>query len=156
MLGPVMSETIMARSGDPQDPLEDVRIPTKVKLSALWSATMFLYVYGDYFGLYRPSQLKEMLAGVMGPLGPASQQVLLGVSVMMAIPSVMVFLSLALPAVVARWTNITLGIVYSLIVLATMPGSWRFYLFLSAIEICLCLAIVWIAWRWPRTRPAAP
>jgi hypothetical protein len=116
---------------------------------------MFCYLYGDYFGLYQPAQLKDMLAGNMGPLGPASQGVLLGVSAMMAVPSVMVFLSLALPAPAARWANIVLGLIYTFIVLATMPGSWAFYLFLSAVEVVLTLSIAWQAWRWPRQRDGA-
>ena len=142
----------MTKSSDRRSPLEDLRIPTRFRLSALWAATMFCYLYGDYFGLYQPAQLKDMLAGNMGPLGPASQRVLLGVSAMMAVPSVMVFLSLVLPAPAARWANIALGLIYTFIVLATMPGSWAFYLFLSAVEVVLTLWIVWQAWRWPRQR----
>jgi hypothetical protein len=147
-------EAKMAPSNNGRGPLEDSRIPIKVRLSALWAATMFLYVYGDYFGLYQPAQLRDMLAGQMGPLGPASQGVLLAVSAMMAIPSIMVFLTLALPARAARPANIALGAIYTLIVLATMPGSWAFYQFLSALEMVLTLGVVWLAWRWPRA--AAP
>ena len=57
---------------------------------------MFCYIYGDYFGLYKPGALQGILKGEMGPLGPTTQGILLGTSVLMAIPSLMVFLSLVL------------------------------------------------------------
>jgi hypothetical protein len=130
--------------------LEDFQVPVKVKLSALWASVMFCYVYGDYFGLYRPGQLQSMLAGKMEPLGPTTQGVLLGTSLMMAIPAVMVFLSLALKPAVNRWTNIVLGTLYTLIMLATMPGAWTFYIFFGVVEVVLTALVVWYAWRWPR------
>jgi len=53
-------------------PLHDIHIHVRYKLSALWSALMFCYLYGDYFGLYVPDKLKGMLDGE-GPVGPVSQ-----------------------------------------------------------------------------------
>ena len=131
--------------------LEDVKVPVRLKLSALWAALMFCYVYGDYFGLYRPGQLQDMLQGG-GPIGPTSQGTLVGVSILMAIPSLMVFLPIVLPPTFNRWTNIALALVYAVIVGLTMPGSWAFYLLFSAVEIGLSLLIVWHAWSWPRVR----
>lgn len=40
--------------------LEDIKVPVRLKLWALWTALMFCYVYGDYSGLYPPGQLKGM------------------------------------------------------------------------------------------------
>jgi hypothetical protein len=73
--------------------LDDIKIHVKLKISALWVSVMFCYIYADYFGLYVPGALQKMLEGKMGPLGPTTQGVLGGTSVMMAIPSVMIFLS---------------------------------------------------------------
>lgn len=131
--------------------LEDVKVPIRLKLSALWAAMMFCYVYGDYFGLYHPGQLQGMLHGE-GPIGPTSQGTLVAVSVLMAIPSLMVFLPMVLPPVSTRWMNILLALLYAAIVAVTMPGSWAFYLFFSAVEIVLSLVIVWQAWHWPRVK----
>jgi hypothetical protein len=128
--------------------LEDVKVPVRLKLSALWAALMFCYVYGDYFGLYRPGQLQGMLQGD-GPIGPTSQGTLVAVSILMAIPSLMVFLPIVLPPTFNRWTNIVLALLYAVIVGLTMPGSWAFYLFFSVVEIGLSLLIVWYAWSWP-------
>ncbi|NYE27992.1 hypothetical protein HDE78_000938 [Rhodanobacter sp. K2T2] len=133
--------------------LEDFQVPVKVKLSALWTAVMFCYVYGDYFGLYVPGQLQGMLAGKMVPLGPTTQGVLLGTSIMLAIPGVMVFLSLALKPAVSRWANLAMGTLYTLIMLATMPGAWTFYIFFGVVEVMLTTLVVWHAWRWPRQIP---
>lgn len=130
--------------------LEDAKVPVKIKLSALWVSVMFCYVYGDYFGLYKPGSLQEMIDGIMGPLGPTTQGVLLGTSLLMAIPSLMVFLSLALSANASRWLNIVFGVVYTVVMLITMPGAWHFYIFLGVIEVALTALIVWYAWNWPR------
>ena len=130
--------------------LDDIKIPVKLKLSALWASVMFCYVYGDYFELYEPGKLREMLEGKMMPLGPVTQGMLLGTSILMAIPAVMVFLSLALRPTPNRWANIILGAIYTLIMVMTMPGAWAFYIFLGVVEVALTALIVWYAWNWPR------
>ena len=129
--------------------LADVQVNVRLKLSALWASVMFLYVYGDFFGLFKPGKLRAMIEGVT-PVGPTTQGVLLAFAVVMAIPSVMVFLSLVLSPTIARWANIILGVVYSLIMLLTMPHAWGFYVLLGCIEVALTITIVWYAWTWPR------
>jgi hypothetical protein len=136
-----MNESTPA-SGEPE-------IPVRMKISALWTSVMFCYIYGDYFWLYRPGKLQEMLAGKMAPLGPVTQGVLLGTTLSMVIPSLMIFLSLVLKRAPNRWLNIILGVAYSLFVLVTMPGAWAFYLFLGTVDIALTALIVWYAWSWP-------
>ena len=133
--------------------LDDIKIHVKLKLSALWSSVMFCYIYADYFGLYVPGSLQRMLAGKMGPLGPVTQMVLLGTSVTLAIPSVMIFLSLALKPNVNRRLNIVLGLLYTMIILITM-WSWAFYIFYGVIEIALTGLVVWHAWTWPKQKTA--
>jgi hypothetical protein len=130
--------------------LDDLKIHVKFKLSALWASVMFCYVYGDYFGLYQPGKLRGMLDGRMGPLGPTTQGVLVGTSILMAIPALMVFLSLALKPNLNRWLNIILGAIFTAIMLITMPGSWAFYVFLGIVEVALTASIVRYAWNWPR------
>ena len=129
--------------------LDDIKIHVKMKISALWISVMFCYIYADYFGLYVPGTLQKMLQGKMGPLGPTTQGVLVGTSVMMAIPSVMIFLSVALRPTLNRWLNIVFGVLYTIIILLTM-WSWVFYIFFGVIEITLTGFVVWYAWKWPR------
>ena|SRR5436190_687686 len=114
---------------------------------------MFCYIYADYFGLYVPGSLQKMLDGKMGPLGPTTQGVLLGTSVVMAIPSVMIFLSVALKPGLNRWLNIIFGTLYTVIILITM-WQWVFSVFFGVIEIVLTALVVWIAWKWPRIETA--
>ncbi len=130
--------------------LDDIKVHVKFKLAALWASAMFCYIYGDYFWLYAPGKLQGMLEGKMEPLGQATQVVLLGVSISMAIPAVMIFLSLALKARLSRWLNIVLGVVYTVFVLITMPGASAFYLFLGSVDMILTALIVWYAWNWPK------
>jgi len=96
-----------------------------------------------------------MLNGQMGPLGATTQGVLLGTAALMAVPSLMVFLSLALTAALSRWLNIVLGVAYAVIILVSMPGAWVFYQFLGVIEAALSLLTAWLAWRWPRVGPSS-
>ena len=128
--------------------MEDVRINVKMKLAALWVAMMLLYIYADILSLFRPGQVQEMLEGRMGPVS-VTQGSLLVASILMIIPAVMVFLSLSLKPKVDRWTNITLGVLYTLINISNLIGeSWAFYIFFGIVEIVLTLLIVWYAWRW--------
>ena len=129
--------------------LDDIKIHVKIKISALWASVMFCYIYADYFGLYVPRALQRMLEGKMGPLGPTTQGVLLGPSLMMAIPSVMIFLSLALKPNLNRRVNIVFGLLYTVIILITM-WDWAFYIFFGVIEVVLTSLVVWYAWNWPR------
>lgn len=129
--------------------LDDLKVHVKLKLSALWASLMFCYIYGDYFGLYVPGQLKGMLAG-QGPIGPVSQGALVITSILLAVPGIMVFLSLVLPPKINRWLNISLGVFYIVVLLFTMPGAWSFYILLGVIEIAMGGLTIWYAWSWPR------
>ena len=116
---------------------------------------MFLYVYNDYFSLYLPGTIEDMMAGRMGPLGDVSDLSLVVVSTILAIPALMIFLSAALPPVHARWLNILLGLAYTAIEALTLRGSPPFYQIVVALEIALTILIVWYAWRWPRPTVAS-
>ncbi|MFC1916175.1 DUF6326 family protein [Chloroflexota bacterium] len=132
--------------------MEDVKINVKIKLSGLWVAVMFLYVYADLFGIYKPGFIEELIAGELAIGIQINQVFLLGVAILMAIPSVMVFLSLALKAKANRWANIIVGIVYAVVMIYTMliPGAWAFYIFMGIVETVLTVLIVWYAWKWPK------
>ncbi|HVF33953.1 MAG TPA: DUF6326 family protein [Candidatus Saccharimonadia bacterium] len=135
--------------------LEDTRVPVRFKLAALWTSLMFCYIYCDYFQLYVPGKLQDMLDGEMG-LGAVTQQMLVGTSVLMAVPSLMIILSMALPATFSRWLNVGAGLFYAAIMLLILVGgAWAFYMLFATIEIILALLVVWYAWRWPRQSTSA-
>ena len=84
-------------------------------------------------------------------LGAVTQGMLLGTSVLMAVPSLMIFLSLALPATISRWLNIAAGMFYTIIMMLILAGgAWTFYMLFAAIEIVLTSLVVWYSWRWQR------
>jgi len=132
-------------------PLDDYRLPVKIKLALMWTALMFLYIYNDYFSLYLPGTIADMTAGRIGPLGPATPGVLIGVSIMLAAPSLMIVLSAVLPPVISRWLNVLLGFGYTAIQMMTFPGSPPFYQIVVGLEVALTLAVIWTALKWPRT-----
>ena len=79
-----------------------------VEVVPLWSSVTFCYIYGDFFGLFKTGALQSIISG-RTPVGAVSEGVLLGMSISVAIPSSMVFLSLVLPPRLNRWMNIILG-----------------------------------------------
>jgi hypothetical protein len=129
----------------------DQPVSIRHKLSGLWASTLFCYVYADYFTLFLKGRIAQINQGIIGPLGEATPGVLVGVSAMMAIPSLMVAMSLVLPTAIARWCNIVAGLLFTLIQGATMVGGGPpFYLFFGTIEMAMTLSIAVMAWRWPR------
>jgi hypothetical protein len=112
---------------------------------------MSCFIYADYFELYLPGKLQGMLAGRMEPLGPVSQGVLVGTSAMLAVPSLMIALSVLLPPGPCRWLNVFVGLVYAAIELLVISHSgWAFYVGFGLLETALMAYAVWVAWRWPR------
>ena len=135
--------------------LEDVKIPVKLKLSALWAATLFLYAYGDIFGFFRPDVIESVKAGKIAGF-QINQVFLLAVSIYILIPSAMVFLALVLKPEVNRWANLIISVAYfATIVLSAIGETWAYYIFLSLAESVLTLLIVWHAWKWPQRQVSA-
>jgi hypothetical protein len=130
--------------------LEDVRVGVRLKISALWVGILFLFAYGDIFGFFKPGQIEEVISGEISGI-KITQVFLLGVSVYIAIASVMVFLSLVLKSRVNRGVNIGLPILFIVSIAASAIGeTWAYFIFLSITEIGLLLLIIWYSWTWPR------
>jgi uncharacterized membrane protein len=90
-----------------------------------------------------------MMAGRMGPF-TVNQGILLVMSILMMIPAVMVYLTLAFRPQVSRWVNIILGGLYTLVNISNLLGEpWAYYLFFGVVEIVFTLLIVWNAVKWP-------
>ena len=130
--------------------LSDPPINIKLRLGALWTSTMLCYIYCDYFELYVPGKLQGMLDGRMAPLGAVTQQLLVATSAMMAIASLMIFLSVALPALYNRILNIVVGAFFTLVLaLLAYASPWYFYKLFAGIETVLAALVVRYAWKWP-------
>lgn len=139
----------------PQNGLEDVKVNLKVKLAAMWTSFMFLYVYVDFFGLYMPKKIDDILQGKVFEFD-ITQEFLLIVLVLVAIPTLMIFLSVALPAKVNRWTNIIVATLLIPYMLFNLAGeAWPHMIFGAAVEVILLLLIIRYTWQWPRTQTKA-
>ena len=91
---------------------ENGKVNIKIKLSVLWITLMMLYIYADILSLFSPGAVEEMIAGNMGPF-PVTQIALLSATVLMIIPSLMIFLSIVLKPKANRMTNLIVGIIYT-------------------------------------------
>jgi len=133
--------------------LEDVKINVKIKLSLLWVALVFFYLYNDVISFFRKDTIDLVLAGGVGDL-QITETFLFAMAILMAIPIFMTFLSLALPAKANRWVNIILGIFHAVVLVTffvLVPGEthahYALYMIFEAVFMAL---IVWHAWKWPR------
>ena len=133
--------------------LEDLRMPVQAKLAAAWTSFMFLYIYVDYFTLYKPGVIHDMLVGRVWEFD-ISQVV--GLS-LMAVPILMVFLSMTLPARANRLMNLIVAPIYVVVsALNALGESWTYFYGLSiGLEVLLLAFILRSAWTWPR-RTASP
>jgi hypothetical protein len=131
--------------------LEDIDVNVKLKLAALWTSFMFLYVYVDIFGFYKPGTIEDILIGKVFTFDITPTWALVAL-VFVSIPGLMIFLSLALPARVNRWTNIVVAILYIPFTLFNIVGeSWAHMYYGATVEVVLLALVLWYAWKWPKT-----
>lgn len=140
------------------NPLDNPPIPVQAKLAAAWTSFMFLYIYVDYFHLYKPGTIDNIRAGVVFELD-ISPTLLTMMLASLAIPAVMVMLSMTLPARVNRAANLVVALLlipYSAYNAVGESWAWASFYGLSiGIEVLLLAFILRSAWKWPRT-PAVP
>ena len=120
--------------------MEDVRII----LSASWMALMLTYLLGDVLRIYAGDFKPGKIAG-----RPATQNLLLGIALLMTVPIAMVFLSLTLSYPLNRWANIIAAIVFlgfNLIGLPTYSSAYD--RFLIIVGVVFNVLIIWYAWQW--------
>jgi hypothetical protein len=133
--------------------LEDRQIPLQAKLAAAWTSFMFLYIYVDHFHLYKPGAIDDIRAGVVFEFD-ISPALLTGFLALVAIPAVMVMLSMILPVRVNRVTNLVVAFLYIPVTVFNGAGeSWdwaSFYGLSIGLEVLLLAFILRAAWTWPR------
>ena len=116
----------------------------QIKLSAIWIALMLTYLLGDVLRIFSG----DFKGGEIGGM-QVSQNMYLGMAMLMVIPILMVFLSLTLPDGVNRWANIIIAIiffVFNLVGLPTYPSAYD--KFLIIVGLGFNVLTVWYAWKW--------
>lgn len=130
---------------------QDAAINIKQLLSALWASVMFLYIYGDYFELYVPKKVEGLVNGQNMLDTPYK---LLVATIILTLPSLMIFLSLMLKPVWNRLLNMSVAVLlclFTLLVGISSLSEWRiFYVMLAFLESMITAIIVWKAWHWPK------
>jgi hypothetical protein len=130
--------------------LEEIKLDVKVKIAALWTSFMFLYGYVDYFHLYMPGSIEDILAGKAFVFDITYVFLMIAMT-FVTIPVVMIFLSVVLPANANRWTNIIVATVYIPYMLFNLAGeAWLHMIFAAVVEVVLLLLVIWYAWKWPK------
>ena len=121
-----------------------------MKLATLWASFMFLYIYVDYFAVYMPGKIEDILKGRVFVFD-ITQGFLLAAFASVTIPALMIFLSVALPAKVNRCANIIIAAVYIPYSLFNLAGeAWMHMVFGAVVEVILLCLIIRYAWKWPR------
>ena len=131
--------------------LHDPPVPVRAKLAAAWTSFMFLYIYVDYFALYKPGVVDDILDGVVLEFD-ISQTLLTLFLTSIAIPIFMILLSTTLPARVNRAANLVVASLYIPFAMFNAVGeSWTYFYGLSiGLEVLLLAFILRSAWTWPR------
>lgn len=129
---------------------QDLKVNTRIVISSLWIAMLFVFAYIDIFAFFRADVLQNALAGKVF-IFEANQLFFLLTTIYVLIPSVMVFLTLVLKARIAKLANLILPVLYIITIAGSMVGeSWFYFLLGSSVEIILLLILMAYAWKWPK------
>ena len=120
---------------------------TQIILSGTWVSLMLIYLLGDVLRIFSG----DFKPGEMGAAGGMNltPRMMLGISFLMLLPILMVFLSLVLDQPVNRWANIIVAVfffLFNLVGLPTYPSAYD--KFLLAVSLVFNGLTVWYAWRW--------
>jgi hypothetical protein len=106
---------------------------------------------GDSTRLHDPVALKELIAGTSDV--PVTNELLLAMSILFAVPIFMCFLSLTLKDKANRWANRIIGIFFAafdLVFLCLTLFLWPFSAyetFWSLVYLVFTALVVWYSWK---------
>lgn len=127
---------------------QDYWVNPRIKIAALWTSMLFVYAYVDLFGFFRADVRADIEAGEVFVF-TIGQGVLLGMTIYVLIPILMLFLSLALPVKLTRTANLVVPVLYAVTVVGGAIGEWSYYLLGSLVEVALLVGVAYYAWTWP-------
>lgn len=125
------------------------KIDVRLKIAALWIVFMFIYIYTDYYKMYVPGKINEMISGFYGEI-QITKVTLFVLSAITIIPALMIFLTFAIKVKVNRWLNIVVGLFHIIVgIVAITSFTWPFWIFYCGLLILAAALIVIYAWKWP-------
>lgn len=125
----------------------DRPIDTRLKIAALWTATMLIFAYVDLFSLYRPDVRADIEAGRVFAFD-IGQPFLFFATLYVVIPAVMIYLTLVMQRRVNRIVNIVLAALYTITITGGAVGEWNYYVLGSLVEAVLLIRVIRHAWTW--------
>ncbi len=132
------------------------RIDTRLRISALWIAVLFIFAYVDLFSLYRPDFRADIEAGTISAFD-INQTFLFFTTLYIIIPSLMVYLTLIMRPPINRVVNIVVAAAYGLTIIGSAVGEWNYFILGSVVEAILLILVIYHAWTWPmRTTQLGP
>ena len=124
-------------------------VNVRVKLAVLWTSFMFLYVYVDYFALYMPGKIKDILNGRVFTFD-ITRGFIFTALFLAIIPMLMIFFSVVLKARVNRLTNIIVATALIPYMLFNLAGeAWPHMILAAVVEVALLVLIIRYTWKWP-------
>src|SRR5215216_1093613 len=118
---------MMNETRQPTTTLEDQRIPVRAKLAAAWTSFMFFCIYVDYLHLYKPGAIDDILAGVVFEFDISQTFVVISL-MLVGIPTLMILLSMTLPARANRTLNLVVASLYIPVSAFNVLGeSWIYF-----------------------------
>lgn len=136
----------------PTTTLQDQPMPVRATLAAAWTSLMFLYAYVDILNFFTPGVVEDLLDGRVFTFD-LSQTFSTAALTLVAVPALMVSLTMTLPARAARLANLVVAALYVPVTAFNVAGeSWLYFYGLGvALELALLALILRHAWIWPRT-----
>ena len=117
--------------------LDEQTASVRMKIASLWTAFMFLYIYVDYFHLYMPGKVQDILDGKVFTFD-ISQGFIFTALFLAIIPIMMIFLSVALNARASRMTNLIVAIALIPYMLFNLVGeAWPHMYFAAVVEVVM-------------------
>lgn len=128
---------------------DEQKVNVRIKLATLWASFMFLYVYVDYFALYMPGKIEDILNGRVFTFDITQSFIFIALFLAI-IPMLMIFLSIALKAKISRVTNIVIATALIPYMLFNLVGeAWPHMILAAIVEVALLGMIINYAWKWP-------
>jgi len=127
-------------------------IDVRIRMAGLWATTMMIFAYVDIFSLFRPDFRAALDQGKVFVFD-VGQPFLLGLTIYVIIPSLMIYLSLVMPRRLNRVVSSSLAGLYAITIVGGAVGEWSYYVLGSVVEVVLLALVIHHSWTWraPKT-----